>query len=400
MRNRLTEEGSHNRPPGLWTPSRLEACSCSAGASRVLDSLYRYYLKSADKDISLHYRGPFMDEITSRIVDISETTIMESRGLPRVNRKVSFLLVECFQNIIKHSDGGEGNYADQLPGMFAFLNKGWLYAINSINPVGNHEVNYLKKAVDLVNTMDREVLKHIYQRQLQYAELNEKGGAGLGLIELARRSGQKLNYRFEPVDEQRSYFHQQVLFLEEEGDNECGDYDFIANTQHSFDEMRSTDMLLQYKGDFSQRSLLPILDMVENNLLHPEAGQFAYKRFGHLLVEILQNISRHGKDINGQKQGVFCLGNHGTNHMVAAGNAISLADMEELMFRLEELRHLDMEGLAELHRARMKASLLRSDTGSAGLGLIEIARSSKGKFACDFKLLDKEKVFFSLFACV
>jgi len=399
MINSLSHEGWRNRPAGFWTPSGLEPCSCIE-ASRVLDSLYHYFLRSADKDFSLHYKGPFTDEITSRILNISENTIMESRGLPRVNRKVSFLLVECFQNIIKHAEGRGENYEDQLPGMFAFVNKGPLYAINSINPVHNHEVNYLKKAVDMVNYMDREALKHMYQRQLRYAELNDKGGAGLGLIELARRSGQKLNYCFDPVDSQRSYFHQQVLFLDDDTCRENAKTDFIGATRHSFNEMCITDMLLHYKGDFSQRSLLPILEMVESSLLNPTAGRYAYKRVGHLLVEILQNISRHGKGVSGGEQGVFCMGSNGSNHIIAAGNLISMAGMEDLMLRLEELRNLDTEGMAELHRDRMMASLLLQDRGSAGLGLIEIAHSSKGKFACDFKLWDKDKVFFSLFAFV
>ena len=38
-------------------------------------------------------------------------------------------------------------------------------------------------------------------------EQAEKGGGGLGMIDIARKSGQKLNYHFTEIDETFSFFN-------------------------------------------------------------------------------------------------------------------------------------------------------------------------------------------------
>jgi hypothetical protein len=36
--------------------------------------------------------------------------------------------------------------------------------------------------------------------------ISEKGGAGLGFIDIARKTGNPLEYHFEPIDEKNSFF--------------------------------------------------------------------------------------------------------------------------------------------------------------------------------------------------
>jgi hypothetical protein len=234
---------------------------------------------------------------------------------------------------------------------------------------------------------------------LEYSDLNEKGGAGLGLIELARRSGQRLNYQFSDLDDWRSYFHQQVMFIEDNAPVNLN-MDHIDSTAMCFEQMGRVEMLMQYKGDFSQKSILPILDIVENNLLNPESGQFHYKKVGHLLIEVLQNISKHGYSANGKKEGIFMLGRQLNQHYLIAGNVVSHEDVTALKALLNELRNKDDIQLHQLHKERMKESIFRDSSSNAGLGLIEIAKASKGKLACDFQKIDENSSFFSLFACV
>jgi hypothetical protein len=383
----------------VWFEPRVTDCHCTAFSGSALREAFRFHLETADHDLCLNYRGPFLDDITSRIIDISKNTIIENKGLSKVNRKVSFLLVECFQNIIKHSDQQHMQSTQGGAGMFAFRNKGQAYVINSINPVKKEEVPVLKKTVDMVNSMDSEALKNIYKRQLEYSDLNEKGGAGLGLIELARRSGQRLNYQFSDLDDWRSYFHQQVMFIEDNAPVNLN-MDHIDSTAMCFEQMGRVEMLMQYKGDFSQKSILPILDIVENNLLNPESGQFHYKKVGHLLIEVLQNISKHGYSANGKKEGIFMLGRQLNQHYLIAGNVVSHEDVTALKALLNELRNKDDIQLHQLHKERMKESIFRDSSSNAGLGLIEIAKASKGKLACDFQKIDENSSFFSLFACV
>ena len=46
----------------------------------------------------------------------------------------------------------------------------------------------------------------MYKRQIKDGRLSEKGGAGLGLIDIARKTGETLNYQFLPLDEDNYFF--------------------------------------------------------------------------------------------------------------------------------------------------------------------------------------------------
>jgi len=158
-------------------------------------------------------------------------------------------------------------------------------------------------------------------------------------------------------------------------------------------------MLMQYKGDFSQRSIIPLLHIVENNLMGVDSG-FQSKRIGHVLIEVLQNISKHGYAQFGKRDGIFMLGKSGSSTILVAGNIMKNDHRKKLEKHLSCLDGLEIDGLKDLHRERIKESVFSDDKSNAGLGLIEIARACKGRLAYDFRPFDQDRSFFSLFACV
>ena len=70
----------------------------------------------------------------------------------------------------------------------------------------NSNTEKLKKKIDEINAMTKEELKSYYLESLKNTELSEKGGAGLGMIDMARKSGQKLDYRFDPLNDRFTFF--------------------------------------------------------------------------------------------------------------------------------------------------------------------------------------------------
>ncbi|MCB0762946.1 MAG: SiaB family protein kinase [Flavobacteriales bacterium] len=362
--------------------------------SELPTSAFQLYTSAEQFQLSLSYRGPFVDELTARIVDISENTIADNLGLPRINRKVSFLLVECFQNIIKH---GESNDADHLKdeGMFNFKNVGNAYIINSINFVRNDHVPQLTEMVERINSLNKDELKELYKQQLQENELSDKGGAGLGLIEMARKSGQKIVYRFEEQGNGYSHFYQQVTFLTDE-DADASSMNYLDETAEMYRMMESQNVLLQYKGDFSQKSILPILNIVEENLVGSAEQRVTAKRVGHVLVEILQNISKHADAHKGIKDGIFLIGQEGNSIFVQAGNVVENDEIEDFRNWLEELSEMDQEELKYIHKDRMRESVALVDKTKSGLGLIEIARAIAEPWKYNFHAMDDQTSFFSL----
>ena len=74
------------------------------------------------------------------------------------------------------------------------------------NYIDNAKVESFKENIDKINGMTEEELKKHYRESLSNNELSHKGGAGLGMIDIARKSGHKLEYRFDQVNDNISFF--------------------------------------------------------------------------------------------------------------------------------------------------------------------------------------------------
>jgi hypothetical protein len=54
--------------------------------------------------------------------------------------------------------------------------------------------------------MDKEGLREYYQTSLESSMISTKGTAGLGMIDIARKSGNKLDFEFLTINEETSFF--------------------------------------------------------------------------------------------------------------------------------------------------------------------------------------------------
>jgi hypothetical protein len=80
------------------------------------------------------------------------------------------------------------------------------YLIVTGNYIANENVTGMKNRLDEVNALTKDELKDYYKQILNNGEMSLKGGGGLGMIDIARKTGQKLGYNFERIDEKVSFF--------------------------------------------------------------------------------------------------------------------------------------------------------------------------------------------------
>jgi hypothetical protein len=129
---------------------------------------------------------------------------------PKIKKKVYNVLVECLQNLYHHMDeiGEDKSEAAKMARSAIFMigKTGSEYTIITGNYIQLSSVEKLKTKLDKINAMSREELKEYYKEILNNDEFSLKGGGGLGMIDIARKSGQKLNYNFMPVDSKYSFF--------------------------------------------------------------------------------------------------------------------------------------------------------------------------------------------------
>lgn len=356
-------------------------------------TIFNLFSQFHELDTAFCYRGAFSEQFTGTILEISEGSSFRTSS--HLNRKVSFLLVECFQNIIKHGENIEVEQTED-DGLFSFRLTTAGFTINSINHLLTEEVQTLRSWVDQLNLLDSASLKKLYLQQLSNNELSKKGGAGLGLIELARKSGQKLQYQFELLDERYSRFHQQVSFISS-GESDNAPDSKIEDTKSLYQTMMDENALILYKGDFSQKSILPLLSIVEQNVGNGKPAGGVTRKVAHILIELLQNISKHAlADERNRKEGIFTIGLDGHHVYLQCGNLISAEDMEFIGTNLDYLTSLNDQELAELHKNAMKASLKFENKFKSGLGLIEIVKAAKVGVNYTFKPMNAETFLFAL----
>lgn len=165
-----------------------------------------------DRSIILAYEGEFTQEITKSVLSMTERNLESMGEESSVKRKVFNIMVECLQNIVKHCEENGGNQRTlQNSAVFMIGKEDDDYIIVSGNPVKEETKVFLSSKLEQINNLDKEGLKTLYKEIIKSGDgLSDKGGAGLGFVDMARKSGQKLLYDFEPIGEGIYFFSLKV----------------------------------------------------------------------------------------------------------------------------------------------------------------------------------------------
>jgi len=168
-------------------------------------SVLNVYDEMSENGISIVYLGEFHHQITKMFTSMAEDDMDRKDEEKSTIRKVYSVMVETLQNMSKHSDEITDRY-NIGKGLFMIGKKNDTYYIITSNKVTNSKKIDLEKAVIEVNAASRDELKEMYKKQITEGRISDKGGAGLGLIEIARRTRNKLVYQFLPFDENTQFF--------------------------------------------------------------------------------------------------------------------------------------------------------------------------------------------------
>ena len=74
------------------------------------------------------------------------------------------------------------------------------------NMVDTEMRTILSARLSEINGMDEEILRKTYIETLCNGEMSSKGGAGLGLLSLAKKANGPIEYRFDTQDDDRELF--------------------------------------------------------------------------------------------------------------------------------------------------------------------------------------------------
>lgn len=331
------------------------------------------------EDLVYVYRGFFSQVITDSIIALTENNLDSIGESSKLKKRVFSIMVECLQNITRHQfiDENEEQSPDQS-GMFVICNKDKSYQMTSGNVVNNDAIPHLKKLLDKVNSLDKDALKDYYKQVLEDGSISNKGGAGLGLIEMARKSGNKLFYTFEEINDEISYFYMNTS-ISQQLDEVTIDFIDIQDVVALHKFILQKNVTLIFNGGLNQKSLMDILALINEQAF----GRLERKKkMCNVMVEMLQNVVKHGSknsdEIPGGNPVLFYIAQNGEEFSLNAGNYIDKVSMEKVTTKIDHLNTLSDDEIDDYY---MKC-LLDFDVDNskeAGLGLVDLRMKSGHK---------------------
>ena len=169
----------------------------------------QYYSNLLEKEIIIAYDGDLTHQVMKAFAYLVEQKLVSEREKEAVTRKLFHIMVECLQNINRHAEGFyPKDCVENYPGRGALLvsQSDVLYRVITANLVRTSHAAVLKTFLDEINSLSRHELIEYYKKQLMNGDLSSKGGAGLGFIDIRRKSSRKMDYHFVEFNETYSFF--------------------------------------------------------------------------------------------------------------------------------------------------------------------------------------------------
>jgi hypothetical protein len=175
-----------------------------------MNFIYDLHRTMMSQKLILVYQGDFTQETTKSILAMAERNIDSSGEESSIKRKVFNVMVESLQNIVKHSDELIDGETRSHAAIFLIGREATRYTIMSGNPIRKTNIPKLKESLEKINALDKDGLKDLYKEIIKNTTISEKGGAGLGFVDMARKSGSKLEFEFPEMSPDYCFFSLKV----------------------------------------------------------------------------------------------------------------------------------------------------------------------------------------------
>jgi hypothetical protein len=164
-------------------------------------NIYELFSIMMDHNVVLIYHGNFDQDMIKSVLGMTERKLNQEKVDENVKKRLFNVMIEGLQNIAKHQMVNDTHYP------FLLISKDEAsYHILTGNYISNSKIELVKGKIDTVNGMNKEELKEYYKQSRLNSVISDVGGAGLGFIDMARKSGNKMNYKFCETSNERSLF--------------------------------------------------------------------------------------------------------------------------------------------------------------------------------------------------
>ena len=132
---------------------------------------------------------------TEKMMDIFSVYIEQTQNVRNYARKKQSAETLALYNTITLTIGRQGEQ----------------YVVVSGNVIDLADVSPLVAQIEQLRTLDAAGLKALYKEQRRKPLTDEACGAGLGLIDMARKTSQPLEYQVQPINDKTAFFTLQAV---------------------------------------------------------------------------------------------------------------------------------------------------------------------------------------------
>ncbi len=166
----------------------------------------KFHKTMIEKNFSIVYEGEITQRLIKHFASLAQKNLEEANEISSVRKRVFHVMVEFLQNITKHNTDRTLEEGIAGSGIFIVGKHENVYTITTGNTIKNENIVSLKMMLENINKLDKDGIKELYMKKLKESRLSEKGGAGLGFIDIAKKTGEKLEFHFERIDDKSSFF--------------------------------------------------------------------------------------------------------------------------------------------------------------------------------------------------
>ena len=169
-----------------------------------------------DAGIIFTYCGYVTEHVLAGVGDALKQKLLVEETDTKTARSVFAVFVEQTQNIIRYSAEKSEQQAspnrEAAPpselsyGIMTVSRDGDAFVIKAGNLIEKADVERLREKLEQIRKADKDELKAMYKETLKGETPEGSKGAGVGFIEIARRSSRPIKFDFTDVDSRFSFF--------------------------------------------------------------------------------------------------------------------------------------------------------------------------------------------------
>ncbi len=362
-----------------------------------MDIINQIREKMRKENLMFVYRGVITNENSVPLLLLLEKEMEQSEFSYQGRKRLFMFVLESLQNVSRHKD----NFDAANMSIVVYSKKAGGYSVSTGNVISTSNIPDLKKRLDEINSLNVDEIRSVYRQMLSNSKFSSKGGAGLGLIEMAKKTGNKLDYDFLGIDDEKSYF---ILNKTVDSEGMGSHLDDGKNSFHG-DSVANLEKLMTdnrvymiWSGHITSDIGEEVISFNETKLLEDMIDTTIRRKVFSVLVETIENVAKYGVDKRSEElfgMPVVVLKLEGRDYQLTTGNLIRNEEVNTLKDKIDTINMCDRKGLKEFYQKSLSEQTVESER-TGNMGLIDMARKSGTKLNYKFDEVNDTFSYFKL----